>query len=142
MIAMYGGAGTIGKNGILEIEAATNQAVCSILPSKHHSSEFLLKYLQFVRPYWMIGAEGTRRDPNIGQDDVRNMVVPFPSMKEQRAIAAYLDTKTQELDTQIADTEREIELLQEYRTALISEAVTGKIDVRQLEPHTATNPET
>jgi type I restriction enzyme, S subunit len=43
-----------------------------------------------------------------------------------------IDTQTTQLDAQIADTEREIELLQEYRTALISEVATEKVDVRRL----------
>lgn len=55
---------------------------------------------------------------------------PVPPKEEQNLLLAYLDSQTTQLDTQIADTEREIELLQEYRTALISEVVTGKVDVR------------
>lgn len=55
----------------------------------------------------------------------------YPPLPEQRAIAAYLDEKTAGIDRAVARTERQIALLQEYRTALISAAVTGKIDVRQ-----------
>jgi type I restriction enzyme, S subunit len=42
----------------------------------------------------------------------------------------YIRSQTTQLDAQITDTQREIELLQEYRTALISEVVTGKVEVR------------
>jgi restriction endonuclease S subunit len=54
-----------------------------------------------------------------------------PPVSEQRAIAAFLDRETERIDTLIAKKERQIELLQETRAALISAAVTGKIDVRQ-----------
>ncbi|NLG01963.1 MAG: restriction endonuclease subunit S, partial [Lentisphaerae bacterium] len=48
----------------------------------------------------------------------------------QAAIAAYLDAETAKLDTLVAKIEEAVERLQEYRTALITAAVTGKIDVR------------
>ena len=56
--------------------------------------------------------------------------IPFvkPSWKEQRAIASCLDAKTAEIDALVADCEREVELLQEYRKAVISEAVTKGLD--------------
>ena len=47
----------------------------------------------------------------------------------QCAIANYLDVKTAEIDALIADKERQVELLKEYRKSLISEAVTGKFKV-------------
>lgn len=51
-----------------------------------------------------------------------------PSLEEQQAIADFLDTKTAEIDGLVADCEREVELLQEYRKAAISEAVTKGLD--------------
>lgn len=51
--------------------------------------------------------------------------------KEQEAIATFLDKKTAQIDVQIAREKKSIELLKEYRTSLISEVVTGKIDVRE-----------
>jgi type I restriction enzyme S subunit len=56
---------------------------------------------------------------------------PFPPLPEQRAIASYLDEETAKLDALVAKVETAIERLHEYRTALITAAVTGKIDVRQ-----------
>lgn len=56
--------------------------------------------------------------------------IPMPSLEEQRAIVAHLDRATTRIDTLIAKTERSIELLREHRTALITAAVTGKIDLR------------
>jgi type I restriction enzyme S subunit len=56
----------------------------------------------------------------------------FPPSSEQTAIAAFLDNETAKLDALISEAEQAISLLQERRTALISAAVTGKIDVRGL----------
>ncbi|MDO4400806.1 MAG: restriction endonuclease subunit S [Coriobacteriia bacterium] len=54
--------------------------------------------------------------------------LPIPPIIEQEAIADYLDTKTAEIDALVADCEREVGLLQEYRKAVISEAVTKGLD--------------
>jgi len=56
----------------------------------------------------------------------------FPPYQEQQAIASYLDRETAKIDALIAKIREGIEKLKEYRTALISSAVTGKIDVREL----------
>ncbi len=61
---------------------------------------------------------------------VSNSLVVLPPINEQEVISAYLDKKTKQIDKQIEQEERAIELLQEFRTSLISEVVTGKIDVR------------
>ena len=54
------------------------------------------------------------------------------SRREQRAIADYLDRETTKIDQMAAKVEEALARLQEYRTALITAAVTGKIDVRQV----------
>lgn len=56
--------------------------------------------------------------------------VPRPTEREAKAIVAHLDSATSRIDTLIAKTERSIELLREHRTALITAAVTGKLDLR------------
>ena len=61
---------------------------------------------------------------------IENFQLPIPSHQEQKQIANFLDHKTQQIDELIAAEQRKIELLKEYRQSLISEAVTGKIDVR------------
>jgi restriction endonuclease S subunit len=57
--------------------------------------------------------------------------VQLPPVEEQRAIAAYLDRETAKIDAAVAEIETAIARLEEYRTALVSAAVTGKIDVRR-----------
>jgi len=68
--------------------------------------------------------------PSINLNKLRNIFVGIPEKSEQAAIAVYLDRKTTEIDQTISKIEKQIGLLKEFRTALISEAVTGKIDVR------------
>ena len=68
--------------------------------------------------------------PLITGTRVRNERIPVPPLPEQAAIAAYLDLETQKLDALVLKVEAAVERLQEYRTALITAAVTGKIDVR------------
>ena len=59
------------------------------------------------------------------------MSVSAPTPIEQQQIVSYLDTKNQQIDDLIGKEQRKIELLKEYRQSLISDAVTGKIDVRE-----------
>jgi type I restriction enzyme S subunit len=72
----------------------------------------------------------TGQQPNISPIDIENIKIPVPSLPEQAAITAYLDEETSKLDELVAKVEEAVERLQEYRTALITAAVTGKIDVR------------
>ena len=66
----------------------------------------------------------------LGLDDVREIWIPVPFLEEQKAIATFLDRETTKIDTLIQKSRHAIDLLKERRTALISAAVTGKIDVR------------
>ena len=74
----------------------------------------------------LVGA--TIRRANV--EEIRGLVVVWPTEKEQAEIAAFLDRETAKLDALTAEAQRAIDLLQERRSALISAAVTGKIDVR------------
>ena len=57
--------------------------------------------------------------------------LPFPPAEEQRKIAETLGEATADIDARIARTRRQIELIEEYRTRLIADVVTGKLDVRE-----------
>ena len=70
--------------------------------------------------------------PRASWEYVGNMPFPLPATSEQTAIAAFLDRETAKIDALTAEATRAIDLLKERRTALISAAVTGKIDVRTL----------
>lgn len=129
VVAMYGGGGTIGKSGMLGVKATINQALCSMEVGDSFIGEYLFCILRSVRYYWMKYAVGTRKDPNINQEIVRNMIIPFPPIDEQRAIATYLDTKCSEIDSLIALKQAKIEELKEYKKSIIYEYVTGKKEV-------------
>jgi len=69
--------------------------------------------------------------PHLFQADIRKFWLWLPSFEEQNAIAAFLDVETVQIDVLIRKVEESTTKLHEYRTALISAAVTGKIDVRK-----------
>ena len=129
VVAMYGGGGTIGKSGMLGVKATINQALCSMEVGDSFTGEYLFCILRSVRYYWMKYAVGTRKDPNINQEIVRNMIIPFPPIDEQRTIASYLGTKCSEIDSLIALKQAKIEELKEYKKSVIYEYVTGKKEV-------------
>jgi type I restriction enzyme S subunit len=62
---------------------------------------------------------------------LRMIQVPVPNLEEQGKIVDYLTNETRSLNTAITRTEREIALIQEYRTRLTADIVTGKLDVRE-----------
>jgi type I restriction enzyme S subunit len=68
---------------------------------------------------------------SLSQGLLKRLLVLLPDLKEQKEISDFLDVKTKEIENIISKTEKEIELLNEYKTALISEVVTGKVDVRE-----------
>jgi type I restriction enzyme, S subunit len=67
----------------------------------------------------------------INNDEYRVMPVVVPPLDEQKRITDYLDEQTARIDTLVAEAERFIELAKERRSALITAAVTGQIDVRR-----------
>ncbi len=67
----------------------------------------------------------------IGMPDVKSLACAVPPIAEQRAIVGFIEAETAKIDALVAKVEQAIERLLEYRTALITAAVTGKIDVRQ-----------
>ena len=72
--------------------------------------------------------------PGLSREKAYQKLVPLPPLSEQQAIANFLDDKLVKIDKCITVIEKEIKLTQEYRTTLISETVTGKIDVRKYHP--------
>jgi type I restriction enzyme S subunit len=77
------------------------------------------------------GSSGTM--PKLSQGHIKSWKVPLPSLREQEAIVNKVKEKTVDLDETISSSEREIALLREYRTRIIADVVTGKLDVREVE---------
>jgi type I restriction enzyme S subunit len=95
-------------------------------------SRFLINYLNSgYGSQRIISLANTVTMSTVGQDSIKGLSILTPPLPEQQAIADYLDRETAKIDTLIAKVGEAIERLKEYRTALISAAVTGKIDVRR-----------
>ena len=74
---------------------------------------------------------GTKQG-NFSNEQISNLSIAFPMHADQQdAINSFIETETARIDAKIAKTKRIIELQKEYRTALISEVVTGKIKVTE-----------
>jgi type I restriction enzyme S subunit len=99
----------------------------------------LPKYLSIIlnarpgREYFMLTAKKTTNLASTNSSKVKAFHTTVPPLEEQEAIVRHIEKETALIDKTIARTEREIELIQEYRIRLVSDAVTGKIDVRSVE---------
>ena len=128
LVAMYGGFGTIGKNSILKKASTINQSVCAILPSNKLHSGYFLYFLKFFRSSWKLFADGTRKDPNINQDAVKNLFIYFPKVEEQKEIVIFLNSKTQAIDKKINLLTQKANYYKEYRKSLINKTVCNGLD--------------
>ena len=81
---------------------------------------------------------GTKQ--GLGLGDVKSVFIPVPSLEEQRMVCTHLDGEVARFQEAIARLEREIELLREYRTRLVTDVVTGKLDVRPAARHLPAEP--
>ena len=112
---------------------AINQDLKGLEPNPRMSSEFLAWYLRGTADESLSrldeAGHGTKA---LRMDAWESLEVSLPPIQEQIAIAKALDSETARVDELTVEAESAIALLQERRTALISAAVTGKIDVRHL----------
>jgi len=120
-IAMYGA--TIGRLGILGVEATTNQACCVMTLSKVIDNKYLFYWLQaFKNEIVQLSSGGGQ--PNINQEKVSALKVSAPKLNQQIQIANFLDYETAKIDSLIEKQQQLIQLLKEKRQAVISHAVT------------------
>ena len=95
-----------------------------------HYIEFLIEESGLILAQLQLMSNSTTIEV-IYSDSLKETLLPLPPLSEQRAIAAFLDHETAQIDALIAKVREAIDRLKELRTALISAAVTGKIDVRE-----------
>jgi type I restriction enzyme S subunit len=129
---------TTGKSAIVEkLENVTVQRSLAILrPIRSLISTTFLNYVirsAIVQTEISLTVYKYSAQPGIYLDDVSQLPVVRPSCDEQTAIANYLDRETAKIAKMMEKVEAASEKLQEYRTALITAAVTGKIDVRAVD---------
>lgn len=129
LMAMTGA--TIGKAGQYTSAepGLLNQRVCKFLPIsiEQRFMWYVLKSDLYSEHIKLTGFGGAQ--PNISDSQLIDFKITFPPYHEQKAIADILDIETSKIDALVAKVETAIEKLKEYRTALISAAVTGKMDV-------------
>jgi len=127
LVAMYGA--TTGKLGLLGFDATINQACCAFVGNDLIRTRFLFYWLLGYRAQLLSLASGGGQ-PNISQEVLRGLRVAAPTLAEQDRIIEHLLDSCDQADTLVAEADSAIALLQERRSALISAAVTGQIDVR------------
>lgn len=113
-------------------EAVTiNQDMKALIPNNDLDSEYFLYLLKGLKDYLLDYVETSGHGTKcLRSDDFMNMPLFLPNVEEQKNIVQYIKNKSEVFDSLISKAESAIQLMQERRTALISSAVTGKIDVR------------
>lgn len=129
-VFLVGIGGTLGKIGIFEEEASCNQQINVIVCKSDVLKKYVAYYLYSKKELLKVYSNAATL-PILNQDKTGYIKIALPPLSEQQDIAFYLDTETSKIDTRIAKRRKQIELLQEYKQALITAAVTGKIDVRE-----------
>lgn len=130
---------TIGKVAILPKEltpANTNQAVSFVRLKENENHKFVHYWLMSSKIYdqiWLKAVQSAQ--PNLSMENLGNFPLPYPSLKEQKEIVNFLNSKIGEYEHLIINNLNLIEKLKEYRQSIISEVVTGKIDVRDWQPN-------
>lgn len=112
LMAMYGA--TIGRLGIIANEAATNQACCAIFPDNTVDTKYLFYCLLYDRKNIVDKGCGAGQ-PNISQDIIKNIEVPYCDLVEQKAIAIALS----DVDELILNLEKQIKKYQSIKTACL-----------------------
>jgi len=121
-------AATVGKPIITKIKCCIHDGFVYFDGLKENI-EFLYYVFSCGEAYKGLGKLGTQL--NLNTDTIGDIYIPLPRKKEQEKIVEYLDNKNAKINRLIAKIHKAIDGLKEYRTALISAAVTGKIDVRE-----------
>ncbi|MER7718466.1 restriction endonuclease subunit S [Streptomyces flaveolus] len=122
---------TVGRTAIMGLPMATSQHFAAWVCGPDLDPEYLwVLFEDAMQPFFDSFQNGSTIR-TIGMGDLKAFRIPLPPLDEQRRIVEYLDEETAKIDSLIAETERFVELSKERRSALITAAVTGKIDVRE-----------
>lgn len=123
---------TIGEHAVLIVDSLANQQFTNLKIRKSLiqklARDFFFYYLFVIDDY----CKSTTRVatfPAVNMDDLKNFGVAFPSIQEQQSIVSHIEKKVTKIDSRITKANRRIELLEELKQSIITEAVTGKIKV-------------
>jgi type I restriction enzyme S subunit len=128
--------GTIGKMTIVPKNGEIGVLHPCLIRLRLNENKLIPKYLWWYVNHSSFFIESVKIASNsttidvIYSETLSSVKIPIPTVKEQLAILEFLNVKIPIIDTTISNERKKIELLKEYRQSLISEAVTGKIDVR------------
>jgi type I restriction enzyme S subunit len=133
LVGITGQGRTRGMATMLLVEATINQHVAYLKPISTSIDVFFLRRV-FDMAYVYLrrdSEEGGSTKGAITCEQIGNLKIAIPPQSEQKEINSHVDRVSKEFDTLTTEAQRAIDLLQERRTALISAAVTGQIDVRK-----------
>lgn len=129
MVAMYGA--TIGRLGILGVDAACNQACCALISDGQVLPEFLFWWLFANKHELLLRASGGTQ-PNISSTVIANLRFKAPNVSEQKNRVELINREVKQIDRFIEHVRDEIKVLKEFYSATITDAVLGRVDVRQV----------
>lgn len=130
LIAMYGA--TVGKTGILTVQASTNQAICAVIPDSRQADASYLRYHLIADRHVLLNARYGGAQPNISQQIIRAHEIALPGLEEQHAIAGQLEAVDRAL---VVHTAR-LRALEDLFRSLLDRLMTGELrlpDVDTLE---------
>lgn len=118
LVAMYGGFNQIGRTGILNVPAATNQAISVLLLDKKVALPvYVLAWLNAKVEDWKSIASSSRKDPNITGSDVSKFPIALPEVKEQERIAHCFNS----MGDLISAANQELETLKTHKKGLMQQ---------------------
>jgi type I restriction enzyme S subunit len=123
-IALYGA--TVGKLGILGIDAATNQAVCAVFPPDGLDTRYLYRFFESIRGALVEQGKGGAQ-PNISQGIIRDTEIPLPPLDEQQRIVAEIEKQFTRVDAGVTALRRVQANLKRYRAAVLKAACEGRL---------------
>ena len=125
LIALYGA--TVGKLGILGINAATNQAICGIyINQKILIQKYLFYFLHSYRKNLLKKRFGGAQ-PNISQSIIKDIILPLPPLPEQQRIVSKIEELFTKLDAGVDALKKAKEQIKRYRQAVLKYAFEGKL---------------
>ena len=138
LLIVEGGAGAGNAAIVYDLCGKSVYVQNSIHIVRSKSSRVINKFLCYwisslVKRGYMKNVCSVATIPHYTKDKVLSTIMPLPPIEEQTDIVDYLDMKCEVLDNIIAKKHKQIQLLQELKARLTSDAVTGKIDVRGIE---------
>jgi type I restriction enzyme S subunit len=127
IMALYGEGKTRGKVSVLKIEAATNQALATIITNSNVLYNIFLKWF-FVYSYELTRLKSSGGvQPNINLSIVKNTVIPLPPLPEQHRIVEEIETRLSVCDNVLANIDEALNKSQALRQSILKQAFEGKL---------------